>query len=132
MEKWNEIFVGMIPQGIYQTQITSGEMNGLLVNLESSEWNIRINFGVVLGYRVLDEGIVQDGIYSSEEINRYKVDNFKNVIYEILDGHFFKELDKVSMGYLSVLNARHFVIITQNYNIEIITDYEPQIDISQV
>ena len=127
MEVWKEVFVGMIPQNYYQCQITNGEMQGLVVNLESEEHYVIIDFGIVIAVRMLDEGIVQQGCYSESEIQKYKAEKFKNVIYKIEDGTFEKEIQEISGGYLDFFEKKHYVIITQNYNIDIITAFEPDI-----
>ena len=129
MEKWKEVFVGIIPQGNYQTQITNGEDKGLIIELRSNNDNIVINFGIVQAVRMLDEGIVQKELYCDNEIGNLKKDGFKNVIYEVVEGEFSKQIENIADGYWETLDAKHYVIITQNYNIDIITEWEPEIRI---
>ena len=129
MENWNVVFDGIIPQGKYQTQITNGEYKGLIIELESNNHHVIINFGVVQAIRMLDEGIVQNELYLDSEVEKFKKDGFKNVIYEIKEGQFLREIQNISGGYCEVLNAKHYIVITQNYNIEIITEWEPEINI---
>lgn len=129
MEKWKEVFVGVIPQGNYQTQITNGEHKGLIIELRSNNDNIVINWGRVQAVRMLDEGIVQKELYSDSEIRNFKKDGFKNVIYEVVEGEFSKQIENIADGYWETLDAKHYVIITQNYNIDIITEWEPEISI---
>ena len=38
----------------------------------------------------------------------------------------------IADGYGAVLNLKHYVVITQNYNIDIITEWEPTIEISKM
>lgn len=129
MEKWKEVFVGIIPQGNYQTQITNGEDKGLVIELRSNNNNIVLNFGVVQAVRMLDEGIVQKELYSDSEVEHFKKDGFKNVIYEVVDGEFSKQIENIADGYWEILDMRHYVVITQNYNIDIITEWEPKIEV---
>ena len=129
MEKWKEVFVGIIPQGNYQTQITNGEDKGLVIELRSNDNNIVLNFGVVQAIRMLDEGIVQKELYSDSEIERFKEDGFKNVIYEVVDGEFSKQIGKIADGFWEILDTKHYVVITQNYNIDIIAEWEPEIEV---
>ncbi len=72
MEKWQEVFKGSIPIGKYTTLVTNGEEKGLVVTLESENNIIEISFGVVLAYRVFDEGIVLGNLFSKNEIDKYK------------------------------------------------------------
>lgn len=129
MEKWKEAFVGIVPQGNYQTEITNGEDKGLVIGLRSNNDNIVLNFGIVQAVRMLDEGIVQKGLYSDSEVERFKKEGFKNIIYEVVDGEFSKQVENIADGYWETLDAKHYVIITQNYNIDIITECEPEINI---
>ena len=129
MEKWKEAFAGIVPQGNYQTEITNGEDKGLVIELRSNNNKIVLNFGIVHAVRMLDEGIVQKGLYSDSEIERFKKKGFKNVIYEVVDGEFSKQVENIADGYWETLDAKHYIIITQNFNIDIITECEPEINI---
>lgn len=129
MEKWKEVFSGVIPQGNYQTLITCGEDKGLTLELKSSNSHVTLNFGAILAVRMLDEGIVQNGVYSDSEIEKFKKDGFKNVIYEVDGGEFEDQIQTISDGYLENVELKHYVVITENYNIDIITEWEPEINI---
>ena len=129
MENWNVVFDGIIPQDNYQTQITNGEYKGLIIELESNDHHVIMDFGVVKAIRMLDEGIVQNELYLDSEVEKFKKDGFKNVIYEIKEGQFLREIQNISGGYCEALNVKHYIVITQNYNIEIITEWEPEINV---
>ena len=129
MENWNVVFDGIIPQDNYQTQITNGEDKGLIIELKSNTHHVIMNFGVVQAISMLDEGIVQNELYSYNEVEKFKKDGFKNVIYEVTGGEFAKQIQNISDEYWETLDAKHYVVITQNYNIDIITEWEPEINI---
>ena len=129
MENWNVVFDGIIPQDNDQTQITNGEDKGLIIELKSNNHHVIMNFGVVQAIRMLDEGIVQNELYSYNEVEKFKKDGFKNVIYEVTGGEFAKQIQNISDQYWETLDAKHYVVITQNYNIDIITEWEPEINI---
>ena len=129
MENWNAVFDGIIPQDNYKTQITNGEDKGLIIELKSNNHHVVMNFGVVQAIRMLDEGIVQNELYSYNEVEKFKKDGFKNVIYEVIGGEFAKQIQNISDEYWETLDAKHYVVITQNYNIDIITEWEPEINI---
>lgn len=132
MEKWKEVFVGKVPKAVYQIQLLNGEKQGLIIELLSNQMRVMIKFGMVQAVRMLDEGIVQSNLYSDIEIQKYKDNNFENVIYEVQEGEFGKQINKISSGYGEVLKLRHYVVINQNYNIDIVTEWEPTIEISQM
>ena len=77
------VFAGIIPKAVYQMQLINGEKQGLTIELSSGHTCVRISFGAVLAVRMLDEGIVQSGIYSDSEIQKYKRNDFQNIIYEV-------------------------------------------------
>ena len=37
MEKWKEVFGGIIPKAVYQVQLINGEKQGLTIKLSSSQ-----------------------------------------------------------------------------------------------
>ena len=132
MEKWHEVFIGKIPKDHYQMQLINGEKQGLIIELSSNNHTcVVIKFGIVQAVRMLDEGIVQSDLYSDSEIKRYKEDGFSNVIYEVRQGEFAKQFNQVSGGYGEVLNLKHYVVITQNYNVDIVTEGEPTVEVLQ-
>ena len=129
MEKWKEVFIGTIPKAVYQVQLINGEKQGLTIKLLSSQTCVMTNFGMVQAVRMLDEGIVQSNLYSENEIRKYKDNDFQNIIYEVQDGKFLEQINQISDGYGETLNLKHYVVITQNYNIDIATEWEPTIEI---
>lgn len=129
MEIWNEVFGGIIPHDNYQIQVINGEDKGLILELKSNNNHVILNFGVVQAIRMLDEGIVQTELYSYNEFEKFKKDGFKNVIYEVTGGKFAKQIQNIADDYWETLDAKHYVVITQNYNIDIITEWEPEINI---
>ena len=127
MEKWKEYFKGKIPKAMYETNIKFGEKTGLIIELLNDDVIITIEFGNIISFRVLEEGYVQTDIYCKEEIEKYKQSNFENIIYIVEEGKYANEIKKITDGYMDIIDYYHFIIITQNYNIDIITEYLPGI-----
>ena len=127
MEQWNEIFKGYIPQGNYSVSILAGEEKGLVIKLVDGETVIHLNFGLVQAFRVVEEGLVQTQLYSDKELEKYSSNSFQNIIYELTGGQFSKQIEAVSLGYSKIINMRHFLLITQNYNIDILSEELPEI-----
>ena len=132
MDKWKELFSGTIPFGKYTANMINGEKTGLIIELRNDNNLIVIKFGNISGIRVLDEGIAQDHVYDEEAIKEIKKNGFKNMIYEIIDGNFKNCISKMSGGYSDVLNLKHYAVITLNYNIDIITQWEPEISVKSL
>lgn len=130
MEKWNEIYEGIIPIGEYLVEITNGEEKGLIIKLESIVNLVKIDFGEVQAIRVFDEGILLQGIFKESEVGKFKENNFPNTIYRIVNGEFENSVRKISGEIYDILNLKHYVIITLNYVIEIISQWEPEIKVN--
>ncbi|WP_167956185.1 hypothetical protein [Anaerosporobacter faecicola] len=129
MEEWKEIFKGKIPKATYITKITHGEETGLVIELLSRYHKVCIFFGEVKAIRVLDEGIVQEGVYSDTQIEKYRVNKFENVIYEVTNGEFKQQIEECASGFAEVLDLKHYIIITLSFNIDIVSEWEPSIEV---
>lgn len=129
MEQWKEVFKGEIPEGEYQVYLKSGEERGTVIELESKEHMVNIIFGVVSAIRMLDEGIVLKGVFDEHQIQKYKKGGFANTIYEIEGGEFGKFTESIAGELYEYLGLKHYIIITMNYLIEVISEWEPQINI---
>ena len=127
MEKWKEI--GLIPTGQYETKVIFGEENGLKIELFNEKHRVFLEFGYIYSFRVLEEVIVQSGIYDDEVIKKFKENNFSSVIYKVEQGIYREQVNKISLGFIDMVEHEHYVIITQNYNIDIIAKNKVDIKI---
>lgn len=132
MEKWKEIFPGVIPNGEYTVSMLNGEETGLVIELKNNDNLVVIKFGNVCAFRVLDEGIVQGDVYSDEAIHEIKKREFDNIIYKVKGGKFNSYINKISSGYSEILDLNHYVVITLNYNIDIVSQWEPEISVKNL
>lgn len=131
MEKWEEIFVGKIPKDNYQALVKNGEECGLSIFLESNTNVISVNFGNVSALRMLDEGILLNGGFEEQEIAKYRQNKFSNTIYKIYHGEFGEQIKSYCADLYEHLGLAHYVIITMNYVIEVISEWEPTIYIKE-
>lgn len=129
MEKWQEVLKNKIPQAQYKVLLQNGEEEGLIIKLISSRCNVMIKFGVVSSFRVLDEGMVLNGLFNDEQIEYFRNIGFSNVIYQITDGEFDGFLRQISGNLYECLEMKHYVIISMNYVVEVITEWEPEIQV---
>ena len=107
----------------------NGEKNGLIITLLSVKYDVIINFGAVSAIRMLDEGITLNGLFNNEQIQDFRNKGFDNVIYQIIDGEFDDFVGKISGELCDYLNLKHYVVISLNFIVEIITEWEPDIHI---
>lgn len=129
MEHWEQICKSIIPVGKYKTLVKNGEDEGLFIILESKEHIVNIDFGAVSALRMLDEGIILEGIFDDIEISKHKESNFSNAIYKIHGGEFASFIKKACNELYDFLNLNHYIIITINYVIEVISGDEPSIEV---
>jgi len=129
MEKWKEVFIGKIPEGTYQMQIKNGEETGLVIELSNECICTILKFGSVCAVRMLEEGISQRNLYDENEMSKFREGHFKNVIYEITEGKFWNQINDISDGYGEILDLKHYVIVSANYNVDIVTEWEPEIEV---
>lgn len=93
------------------------------------KYDVIINFGAVSAIRMLDEGITLNGLFNDEQIQDFRNKEFDNVIYQIIDGEFDDFVGKISGELCDYLNLKHYVVISLNFIVEIITEWEPDIHI---
>ncbi|GGC84989.1 hypothetical protein [Enterococcus wangshanyuanii] len=134
MEKWIDRFSGLIPHcgHDYLVSIKSGDIDGLVLELEygkDEKEKVVIDFFATKAMRVADEGMYLREIFCDEEIEKFKGQGFKSVIYEIQDGDFGNFIKKTSGGLYEHLNMKHYIIITLNYVIDVISVVDPEITI---
>ena len=127
MEKWQEYKKGIIVKDDYETSIEFGEENGLIIDLIGKKAKYKIIFGNVFSFRVIEEGYVQTDIYSEDKLEKYRNDGFSNVIYSVIDGKYALDIDKISGGYANAIGYHHYVLVTLNYNIDIVSSGEAEI-----
>ncbi|MBC1488049.1 hypothetical protein HCJ52_04910 [Listeria sp. FSL L7-1485] len=132
MEIWKDTFIKQIPKDEYTIDLNNGEEEGLkiVLNGENDGHKVLLDFGAVSSYRLLDEGIVlNENLFNQDEVEKYKKDNFQSTIYKIENGEFSKFINGISNDMFDVYDMKHFMIITLNYVIEVVSSFEPTIEI---
>ena len=129
IEIWKKVFEGKIPKEKYEMLLQNGEKEGLIITLSSTKHNVFINFGVVSVIRMLDEGIVLSDLFDDKQIEEFRRREFDNTIYQIMDGEVDRFVQKIGGELCDCLNFKHYVIISLNFIVEIITEWEPNINI---
>lgn len=127
IEKWQKVFENKIPKSQYEMLLQSGEEEGLLIRLISKKNNVLLKFGAVSAFRMLDEGIALNGLFNDEQLKQFRDTEFDNVIYQVTGGNFDTLIQQIGGGLYEYLNLKHYVIITKNYIVEVITEWEPEI-----
>lgn len=129
LELWEKVFEGKIPKEKYEMLLQNGEKDGLVITLIGSQHRVLLNFGAVSAIRMLDEGVALDNLFRDRQIEEFRRHEFDNTIYQIWDGEFGGFIQKISGGIYDILGFKHYVIISLNFIVEIITEWEPNIDV---
>lgn len=125
MEVLKEYRKGVIPKGNYKAKILCGDSKFLLIELKSAKNTLMLDFGIAEAVRIFDRKLVDLDIY--ENIEELKEDNFSNVIYEVEDGKYLKEVDCYSGGVFDAGDARQYAVITENSYIDVASFWEYRI-----
>ena len=133
MENWKDTFINQVPKDIYTVEISSGEQDGLniLLNGEKNGHIVKIDFGALSSYRVIDEGFLLWGnlVIPEEIVKKYKKENYPSTIYEIENGSYSKFINDISNGLFDIYEMKQYNIITLNYVIEIASRFDPDIHV---
>ncbi len=81
MEQWQEVYKRKIPKSQYEMLLQNGEKR---VNLNCSPQCMLLNWW----YKLPLEGIVLNGLFVDEQIDKFRDTGFANVIYQIIKGDF--------------------------------------------
>ena len=123
MENWKEYKKGVIPKGKYIANVVCGDSHLLTVELKSDKTRIILGFGRCEAIRIFERKFVDLDMY--ENIEDLKKDNFSNVIYEVEDGNYLKEIELYSAGVLDSTGTKQYTIITDNLLIDAVYLWEP-------
>ena len=130
MENWKIYREDEIPKDVYIGDISYAEDNNPVIKLEN--WHngriinyIKLEFKNMYSVRVFEEGMALNKIF--EDIMKFKPDRRKNVIYEVEDGDYAKEVRKIVGKKLIGTKIYQYVIMTENFFFEIVTASEPVI-----
>ena len=130
MENWKIYREDEIPKDVYIGDISYVEDNNPVIKLEN--WHngriinyIKLEFKNMYSVRVFEEGMALNKIF--EDIMKFKPDRRKNVIYEVEDGDYAKEVRKIVGRKLIGTKIYQYVIVTENFFFEIVTASEPVI-----
>lgn len=135
-EKWIDAFQNEIPKQQYIARVENGEERGLNIILNGKEFNTLIDFGIVAGVEMLDEGVEinpQGNIESENEFNRIKRTGFNSTIYLVRNSNLGIYIRK-SMGseLFKLLKYQEYCIVTLNYVIYVVSNHEPEITVEKI
>ena len=130
MENWKIYGEGIVPKGKYSGNLFYKE--GVKPIIELKSWNngkimfyVKFEFNQVYSVRVFEEGAAFNEIF--EDIMKFPPDRSINVIYEVEDGDYARDVRKIVGKKLTGARIYQYVILTENYFFEVVSDSEPMI-----
>ena len=134
MENWKIYREDEIPKDVYIGDISYAEDNNPVIKLEN--WQngriinyIKLEFKNMYSVRVFEEGRALNKIF--EDMMKFPPDRTLNVMYEVEDGDYAKEVRKIVGRKLIGTKIYQYVIMTENFFFEIVTASEPVITIME-
>ena len=130
MENWKIYREDEIPKDVYIGDISYAEDNNPVIKLEN--WHngriinyIKLEFKNMYSVRVFEEGRALNKIF--EDMMKFPPDRTLNVMYEVEDGDYAKEVRKIVGRKLIGTKIHQYVIMIENFFFEIVTASEPVI-----
>lgn len=127
---WHDNFQGIIPRQTYTARLSAGEEKGLVVTLDSDQFEITIRFGAVHAVQMLDEGVQLNGKVT-EQLRILRSQGFPSTIYEIENGDFGRFIQsQMGSELYNALGCRQYNMVTLNYVICVASLSKPEISIA--
>lgn len=124
-EHWEEAFLHEIPADVYSRSLIDSSGQEVRVELTGKQHTVCLRFGAVRSLRMIGKGMETSGLYSEAEIARYRENGFRNVIYQKkYGGH-----DSFTVENAEPLPWKHYLLVIQDYSLEILADEEPVIEV---
>lgn len=130
-ESWTEVQKNVIPAGNYQIVSINSRGTDVLLTLISGGIRVEIGFQAVSVLRMLDRQFLFTKLYSESEVDRFKREHFKNVIYQLEEGALWGFAQENMENGSEALSRLHYLIVSENYNLEVLSYNEPEITVSK-
>ena len=129
-EKFNEYNLEKIPKDKYELIRTVQDCEGTVIILEGYKYKLNIKFGFVDALRICDEGRRIKTYNEVKGIEEYRKDFNGIPIYTVSNSKFYKWIVDESIGFYT--DCTHYVVITINDIVDIISSEPPSITISNI
>lgn len=135
MKKWKVINTEIIPKLEYVTKLSFGE-DGLSIDLIDEQYCtyiVNLYFGKVISYRCIDEGDMLFIPYTDEEsFLSYRESAFTNILFRLNGDNYFHEIKKTTGELYAARKVNHYLVVTLNYFIDIISIYGIEISVENL
>lgn len=129
-EKWICYDKVNIPMGLYEVVEIIQNSNGTKIELQSEDYKVIICFDFADSLRISDEGRRIKTYNEVIEIQEYRKDFVGIPLYKVINSEFCRWLREESAGFYTEFS--HYVIITINDIVDIISRDEPEIMVHKI
>lgn len=127
-KKWEPITKIVMPLRLVQLLDNNSGLNIILQEKNGTRNNIIINFdGIVLSYRVTKNETQDNRLTYLEKIYGDKLSNWP--FYKSNSSEYLNWLEKRSCGIHGGFTIKHYIAITNDYLIDILSSYAPTVKI---
>lgn len=129
-EKWKNVNLKKELFDSYEILEITQNMDGTIIKLLGDKHNLDIHFNFVDSICMTDEGRRIETYNSMEELQAYREEFYGNPIYENSESKYIDWLKKESLGFVGEII--HYMIVTRDDMIDIISSFPPQITVHEV
>lgn len=131
MEHWKPVEDIVIPKDKYKAVFYFGHLidyDIATIYLQGKNYRLRIESSDIY-YRVFDRSLINYSFFlNQEEVKKYALNDFEEVIYEVKDSNLLRDMEPDSIIFLHKDTQKHFIIVTDNLVFELI-DIPGKLDI---
>lgn len=125
-EVWHEVFKDQIPKDDYAIKIRMGELCNDdigVVYLQGSQYDVSIDFQDNVQVRVLGREMLQTENFAHDQVIKYQVHNFANIIYKVENSRLLINASSSSFEWFKLDDLRHFIIVGKDKVVDFIMYY---------
>lgn len=126
-ETWREVSKNTIPPDDYHLASIKNHDEVTSVSLNSSTRGVELKFHKAFAIRIIAKDAVPDGLYSEDELKKFREGRFENTIYEITGGEFNSSVTDSLRGKAMYMSGKHYIVVCDDELIEVLAERKPEI-----
>lgn len=123
-EVWKEVCKDKIPPDRYRVTQICNQGPDRIITLLGSKYRAELIFHNVIAMRMLEKDVVPQGLFSENEMKKFRKDQFRNVIYQMDEGELDRFLAEGVRGKGGAMYKKHYLIFCADDMVEILAGEE--------